>query len=122
MKNLFLILISVVMFSVGSGQTTKIYYTWVMHPEMRMDKAGNCPRCGMTLIKKTVKAGGTKPAGKKEEDKPEPKQTQPAKQDEHNGMDIDMPMQAKTQAEQSKTKVVYTYVMHSEVQMDKPGN
>ena len=27
-------------------------YTCVMHPQIRQDKPGNCPICGMTLIKK----------------------------------------------------------------------
>ena len=32
-----------------------VYYTCVMHPEIHSSKPGNCPKCGMTLIKKTVK-------------------------------------------------------------------
>ncbi|MBA2248811.1 MAG: multicopper oxidase domain-containing protein [Chitinophagaceae bacterium] len=35
-------------------QTQKVIYTCVMHPEVKMDKPGNCPKCGMKLIKKTV--------------------------------------------------------------------
>jgi len=27
-------------------------YTCSMHPEVRSDKAGKCPKCGMTLIEK----------------------------------------------------------------------
>ena len=30
----------------------KFYYTCVMHPQIHQDKPGNCPICGMTLIKK----------------------------------------------------------------------
>ncbi len=30
----------------------KAYWTCVMHPEIHADKAGQCPKCGMTLIKK----------------------------------------------------------------------
>lgn len=33
-------------------------YTCPMHPEIRRDKPGNCPICGMTLVKK--ESGGTK--------------------------------------------------------------
>ena len=30
----------------------KFYYTCVMHPEIHEDKPGQCPKCGMTLVKK----------------------------------------------------------------------
>jgi transcription initiation factor IIE alpha subunit len=34
-------------------------YTCPMHPEIVMDKPGNCPKCGMTLVEKTnTKQGG----------------------------------------------------------------
>jgi hypothetical protein len=26
-------------------------YTCVMHPEVKSDKPGNCPKCGMELVK-----------------------------------------------------------------------
>lgn len=55
MKYLFLVLISVMLVLTGAAQTTKTYYTCVMHPEVKMDKPGKCPKCGMTLVKKTVK-------------------------------------------------------------------
>lgn len=31
------------------------YYTCPMHSEVKMDKPGKCPKCGMTLEKKTMK-------------------------------------------------------------------
>ena len=39
----------------GSGEqrrSSKIYFTCPMHPEIHQDKPGNCPICGMMLIKK----------------------------------------------------------------------
>ncbi|WP_332732610.1 multicopper oxidase domain-containing protein [Flavihumibacter sp.] len=39
---------------------SQVIYTCPMHPEVKMVKPGNCPKCGMTLVKKTV-------------DKPKPK-------------------------------------------------
>ena len=27
-------------------------YTCTMHPEVKSDKPGKCPKCGMTLVKK----------------------------------------------------------------------
>lgn len=38
-----------------SKQEKPVIYTCVMHPEVRMNKPGNCPKCGMKLVKeKTV--------------------------------------------------------------------
>ena len=42
-------------------------YTCPMHPGVSTDKPGKCPKCGMTLVKKTIKT--SKP------------QSQPAKKD-----------------------------------------
>ena len=37
-----------------------VYYTCSMHPEVKLDKPGKCPKCGMTLVKKTMKMTETK--------------------------------------------------------------
>jgi len=34
-----------------SSTTEKVLYTCPMHPEVRSDKPGKCPKCGMDLIK-----------------------------------------------------------------------
>lgn len=34
------------------GTSEKYYYTCTMHPEVHQDKPGNCPICGMELVKK----------------------------------------------------------------------
>lgn len=39
----------------------KEVYTCPMHPEVQSDKPGDCPKCGMTLVKKSV---ATQPDGK----------------------------------------------------------
>jgi hypothetical protein len=37
---------------------TEVYYTSTMHPEIHSDKPGNCPKCGMELVKKeAIKSG-----------------------------------------------------------------
>jgi hypothetical protein len=36
-------------------QNDSVYYTCTMHPEVKLDKAGKCPKCGMDLVKTTVK-------------------------------------------------------------------
>ena len=33
---------------------TQVYYTCTMHPEVRSDQPGKCPKCGMELVKKEV--------------------------------------------------------------------
>ena len=37
-----------------------VYYTCSMHPEVKLDKPSKCPKCGMTLKKKTMKMTETK--------------------------------------------------------------
>jgi hypothetical protein len=41
----------------GKKKDTKeqvaVVYTCPMHPEVKSDKAGKCPKCGMTLVKAT---------------------------------------------------------------------
>lgn len=34
--------------------SAEVYYTCDMHPEVHNDKPGECPKCGMTLVKKEV--------------------------------------------------------------------
>ena len=118
MKNLFLILISAFIFSAAPAQTTRSYYTCVMHPEIRQDKPGKCPKCGMTLVKKTVKVAAPKSAPKKQEEKP--KVTKPVQKEEPK-QPTSKPATAQPRPEGAETKVVYTCVMHPEVQQSKPG-
>lgn len=42
-------------------QQSNVLYTCVMHPEVKSDKPGNCPKCGMTLIKKSAAPEKVKP-------------------------------------------------------------
>lgn len=35
--------------------TQQTFYTCVMHPEIHEPKPGNCPKCGMVLIKEKTK-------------------------------------------------------------------
>lgn len=37
-----------------------VYYTCPMHEQVKMDKPGKCPKCGMTLEKKIMKMTETK--------------------------------------------------------------
>ena len=61
MKKIFLILMQVLLFTAAStAQTTKVIYTCPMHSEVQMSKPGSCPKCGMTLFKKTIKVNTPK--------------------------------------------------------------
>jgi uncharacterized paraquat-inducible protein A len=40
-----------------SRQKDTLLYTCSMHPEIQSSQPGNCPKCGMTLIKKTAISG-----------------------------------------------------------------
>ena len=37
------------------AESQQTFYTCVMHPEIHEPKPGNCPKCGMTLVKEKVK-------------------------------------------------------------------
>jgi hypothetical protein len=37
--------------AVESKSTESIVYTCTMHPEVQSDKPGDCPKCGMELVK-----------------------------------------------------------------------
>jgi FtsP/CotA-like multicopper oxidase with cupredoxin domain/uncharacterized Zn finger protein (UPF0148 family) len=43
-----------------AAMVNKTIYTCVMHPQVQQDKPGKCPICGMTLVKKTIKAPAPK--------------------------------------------------------------
>jgi len=36
-------------------QKDSVYYSCTMNPDVKMDKPGKCPKCGMMLEKKTIK-------------------------------------------------------------------
>lgn len=61
------------------AQTSKVIYTCPMHPEIQQAGPGKCPKCGMSLVKKTVKANAPKA---KPAPKTQPKTTVPHKHQE----------------------------------------
>ncbi|RYY45779.1 MAG: hypothetical protein EOO06_15870, partial [Chitinophagaceae bacterium] len=78
---------------------SKVVYTCVMHPEVQQDKPGNCPKCGMTLIKKTVQV--SQPQGSNNGNK-QPRNTQQALADEMVGSRVNL--------QTGKTVVYHLYV------------
>jgi CopA family copper-resistance protein len=92
-KKIFLLIIVLALYSIANAQS--VTYTCIMHPEIHATKPGNCPKCGMTLVKEKSKSS-TKVIVKKED---------------------------KMQLAQDTSKpVAYTCTMHPEIHTAKPGN
>ena len=74
-------------------QQQLVTYTCPMHPEIHATKPGNCPKCGMKLVKEKPKQGA-KPKPDKAPDKQVPKDTARKKDMDNMSMDNmkDMPM------------------------------
>ena len=112
-----------------TNPSEKVIYTCVMHPQIQKDKPGNCPICGMKLVKKTVKTTATKTVPPKMNDMNMPMQDTTHKMDMNMKMDKDtgmdnmqgMDMTKKENANQSQP-TTYTCVMHPQIHSPKPGN
>ena len=75
-----------------------------MHPEIHATKPGNCPKCGMRLIKEKPKAIVKQPEVKKQE-------VEKIKADTSNPKSINV-----------QEAATYTCPMHPEIHSIKPGN
>ena len=89
-----------------------VTYTCPMHPEIHSLKPGNCPKCGMKLVKEKVKPISS---AKEVMNMAMPKDT--AKH-QYNMQK----MQMDTVPKQKATSVIYTCPMHPEIQSVLPGN
>jgi CopA family copper-resistance protein len=70
-----------------------------MHPEIKMEKPGNCPKCGMTLIKKTIKVSVPKPPVNKPILKNKKEEKVPSTKVESKAQNPTMPMDDKEKNE-----------------------
>ena len=97
-------------------KTQAITYTCPMHPEIHSSKPGNCPKCGMKLVKEKPKVEVSKPAA--DTKKMEIAMPKDSMQPQHNMQGMQMDAMPKTDID----KTVYTCPMHPEVKSGKPGN
>lgn len=68
MKKILLIVVLISAYFFADAQS-KVIWTCPMHAQIKKDKPGSCPICGMTLVKKTIKVSQPKKAPPKPETK-----------------------------------------------------
>jgi len=113
MKKILLMAFGLVLYLFALAQP--VTYTCPMHLEIHATQPGNCPKCGMKLIKEKPKAIAT-PTTKKKEEIQQPKETA-------KPMSMDMEKKEKMQMPSGNQQpVTYTCPMHPEIHATKPGN
>ncbi|NOZ93860.1 MAG: heavy metal translocating P-type ATPase [Acidobacteria bacterium] len=114
------------------SQPGKAVYTCSMHPEVRLDAPGSCPKCGMTLepVPPEVATGKEKPREAKKPQEP----SQPGKAVYTCPMHPDLRLDAPGSCPKcgmtlelvapvaAAEKVEYTCPMHPEIVKDEPGS
>ena len=95
-------------------QPQPVIYTCPMHPEIHSTKPGNCPKCGMKLVKEKPKvvAPSAAPVKKKEDTQIPAVNSSEAKKNMGN---MQMPAN-------NLQPITYTCPMHPEIHAAKPGN
>jgi len=124
MKKIIAIAFGIMLYQFASAQEMKgmdmskketkqqpVTYTCPMHPEIHSTKPGNCPKCGMKLIKEKPKVV-IPPVVKKPDEMKMPKDT---------AMPKSMGM-SKRDTVPGQQQVTYTCPMHAEIHSAKPGN
>ena len=91
----------------------KVIYTCVMHPQIKKDKPGNCPICGMKLVKKTIKNAPTKNVHEEHDD-----MNMPMK-DTSKKMEMNMKMNNGKEMKMDKDKPMDKSMDMGNMKMDK---
>lgn len=115
MRRIIALLVGLIIFFGAFGQGS-VSYTCPMHPEIHSPRPGNCPKCGMTLVKEKAKPV-KKPVTKKPSTQPvikEPVKTNPVNDNQKDSVHVP--------AVKDTSSIIYTCPMHPEIRSDKPGN
>jgi len=91
MKKIFFLVLFISAYSFLNAQT-KVIWTCPMHAQIKRDKPGTCPICGMTLVKKAVKVAPPKVVPKEPEKKQEQKEMKDMDMKKDTTKKVDMPI------------------------------
>jgi rubrerythrin len=91
MKKIFFLVLFISAYSFLNAQA-KVIWTCPMHAQIKRDKPGTCPICGMTLVKKAVKVAPPKVVPKEPEKKQEQKEMKDMDMKKDTTKKVDMPI------------------------------
>ena len=117
MKKILLIAMQLVLLVVfaqdiqAQKKQTQVIYTCPMHPEVMLDKPGNCHKCGMSLVKKTIATTEPKALPKIQEKPAKPRDTLPVKKEMTDIPDL----------EETDTSADNNMHRHDKMNMDHSG-
>ncbi len=125
MKKIFLIVFGLTIYLLAWSQS--VTYTCPMHPEIHAAKPGNCPKCGMKLIKEKPKAvsnplNNEQPATWTCPMHPEIQSDKPGNCPKCGMKLIKEKPKAVSTPTNNNQPTIWTCPMHPEIQSDKPGN
>jgi CopA family copper-resistance protein len=112
MKKIVLMVLGLALCSLVFSQS--VTYTCPMHPEIHSTKPGNCPKCGMKLVKEKPKAVKKPVIKKPVEMSKDTSRPGPVNMDKKDTTGMN--------SNNNQQSVTYTCPMHPEIRSDKPGN
>ena len=103
----------------NTKQAQPVTYTCVMHPQIHATKPGNCPICGMKLVKEKPKTVAKPTMTTDDTHMQMSKDTLMGKTMDMGNMKMDNMKMAPKEKQEAAT---YTCVMHPQIHATKPGN